>query len=114
MGGDITAMTIPEGVVGIASRAFLHCADITEITFPDSLTFIGEGAFYECDKLEKVSLGKGLASIGSLAFDECYQLTQIYFRGTCEEWQQVATGLHWAYYTSAQEVVCTDGAIDLN
>jgi hypothetical protein len=114
MGSDITAMTIPEGVVGIASRAFLHCANIAEITFPDSLTFIGEGAFYECDKLEKVSLGRGLASVGSLAFDECYQLTQIYFRGTCEEWQQVATGLHWAYYTSAQEVVCTDGAIDLN
>ncbi len=114
MGGGITAITVPEGVVGIASHAFLHCSGITEITFPDSLAFIGESAFYECDKLERISLGEGLASVGALAFDECYQLTQIYFRGTCEEWQQVAKGRHWAYYTSAQEVVCTDGAIDLN
>lgn len=43
---DITAITLPEGVVSIRENAFKNCGFVDTITLPASLEEIGEGAFY--------------------------------------------------------------------
>ena len=113
MHSDITAVTIPNGVIGMEAYAFAHCRSVESLTYPDTLISIGDYAFYECDKLSQISFGKSIASIGAFAFDECYSLTDVTFRGTVAEWQAVAKGYYWIFYTPATEVVCTDGAVDL-
>lgn len=110
---NITAITIPEGVVEIGAYAFAHCRSLKSVTFPESLAHIGKHAFYECENLEEVSLGKNLVSIGAFAFDECYDLVRVSFRGTRKAWEQVAQGDFWITYTSATEILCTDGKIAL-
>ena len=42
----ITAVSLPEGLTSIGSRAFLDCSALTSVTIPASVTSIGYRAFY--------------------------------------------------------------------
>ncbi len=43
-----TNISLKEGTLGIAGRAFINCSDLTSITIPNSVTNIGEEAFLNC------------------------------------------------------------------
>lgn len=75
--GNLTSVTIPDGVTSIGNGAFYHCTSLTNITIPDSVTYIGEGAFRECASLTSVVIPDGVTSIGNLAFWGCERLTSI-------------------------------------
>lgn len=51
---SITQMSLKEGTVGIARRAFENFVLLREAVFPASLERINEFAFYGCESLEKV------------------------------------------------------------
>lgn len=73
----LTAITLPDGLESIGSRAFYNCASLTAIDIPSSVTSIGEEAFRSCTSLKDVTLPNGLESIGSYAFRDCTSLTAI-------------------------------------
>ena len=73
----LTAITLPDGLESIGSRAFYNCASLTAIEIPSSVTSIGEEAFRSCTSLAAVTLPNGLESIGSYAFNSCTSLTAI-------------------------------------
>ena len=73
----LTAITLPDGLESIGSRAFYNCASLTAIDIPSSVTSIGEEAFRSCTSLKDVTLPNGLESIGSYAFNSCTSLTAI-------------------------------------
>ncbi len=62
-----SSTVIPDGVTGIADRAFSG-ADITTIEIPKSVTSIGEDAFFECTKLTSIKIPDSVKSIGEYAF----------------------------------------------
>ena len=76
-GSYLTAITLPDGLESIGSRAFYYCASLTAIDIPSSVTSIGEEAFRSCTSLKDVTLPDGLESIGSYAFNSCTSLTAI-------------------------------------
>ncbi len=76
-GSYLTAITLPDGLESIGSRAFYNCASLTAIDIPSSVTSIGEEAFRSCTSLKDVTLPNGLESIGSYAFNSCTSLTAI-------------------------------------
>ena len=76
-GSYLTAITLPDGLESIGSRAFYYCASLTAIDIPSSVTSIGEEAFRSCTSLKDVTLPDGLESIGSYAFRDCTSLTAI-------------------------------------
>ena len=43
-----TAVRIPDGAVGIGSRAFADCVNLNQIEIPSSVTYIAENAFEGC------------------------------------------------------------------
>lgn len=60
-----SSYTIPDGVTRIASCAFCCAENLTKVTIPTSVTLIN-----------------------SYAFDECCNLTDVYYNGTYEDWDE--------------------------
>lgn len=46
--GNLTEITIPEGVTEIPEQSFMGCSKLTRVELPDSLRSIGEDAFASC------------------------------------------------------------------
>ena len=68
--GDITAISVGEGVTSVGKNAFYTCGSAASVTLPASLTSIGPCSFMYCTCLESISLPQGLTGIGDNAFRE--------------------------------------------
>lgn len=101
--GDITSVSLPEGITTIPGVAFAYCSSLTDIHFPstltkiegyafqydgklgpdivlpEGLTEIGDTAFGDCTSIETIVLPSSLRSIGSAALDMCTKLKEVTF-----------------------------------
>jgi len=75
--GNLTSITIPEGIESIGNNAFYLCYSLTTVTLPEGLTDIGYNAFSDCRGLTSIMIPKSVSSIGSGAFYRCSALTSI-------------------------------------
>ena len=75
--GNITSVTLPEGLTRIGESAFAFCYDLTNVTIQGGVTSIGDTAFLECQNLVELSLPDGVLSIGELVFTGCENLRQL-------------------------------------
>ena len=78
IGDAPSEVTIPEGVVGIASYAFADQYDIESVSFPSTLKYIGVGAFETCVSIEELEFNEGLERIDDRAFKDCTYVGEIY------------------------------------
>ena len=107
---NVTSFTLPNTILEIGSSAFCGCENAT-INIPDSVTSIGEEAFRECYNLKAVDIPKNistihfrtflgsdftsvmiplsLANIKAQAFEGCGLLTDVYYEGTKEQWNNI-------------------------
>ena len=82
--GDITipASVVNNGVTYQVTRlghyAFFNCGELTSVTLPEGLTEIGESAFYFCDHMEYIELPNSLVKIGEYAFQGSRAVTSFY------------------------------------
>lgn len=60
-----TSITVKEGIVTIAERAFFNYKNLVSITLPASLKRIGRAAFVGCENLKELLLPENLQYIGS-------------------------------------------------
>ncbi len=107
---NLTEITLPDTLTSIGEYAFGDCTSLTHITIPPSVTELGEGVFSDCTSLTDVLLPDGLSIINHATFAGCTSLTEItipssvkeidylafpesltdvYFTGTEEEWQEI-------------------------
>ena len=75
--GEITSVSLPDGVTSIGSWAFYQCSSLTSITIPNSVASIGIRAFSECSSLTSVTIPNSVTSIGEYAFSGCSSLTSV-------------------------------------
>ena len=78
-GDEMTEIVFPDGVVGIADRAFLEVDKEWSpsgwaLTIPDTVKYIGDYAFYNCGNMSSLGLGAGVKIIGKHAFAHCSNL----------------------------------------
>lgn len=85
----ITSITIGENVTSISQSAFRSCKDLVSITIPDSVTTIRDYSFSFCTGLKSVTIGSGVTNIGAGAFYESSAITDVYYKGTREEWENI-------------------------
>ena len=52
---DNTHITLLDGTLGIADRAFFDCSGLTSVEIPNSVTIIGVDAFWYCNRLTSVT-----------------------------------------------------------
>jgi alpha-tubulin suppressor-like RCC1 family protein len=72
--GDLTAVTLPAGLLRIAANAFRHCTGLTTVTLPASLTTLEGFAFLGCTGLSEIRVTTGNATFSSV--------DGVLFRGT--------------------------------
>ncbi len=75
--GDETAITIPDTVTEIGSRAFQNNTTLISVQFPESVEKIGSYAFYGCTALESAELTDQITEIGRYAFYGCSSLAEM-------------------------------------
>lgn len=111
----LTSIAIPNTVTSIGNEAFQYCTGLTDIIIPDSVTSIGDHAFAnctgltsasigngvtiirysifdDCEYLKNVVIGNGVISIGNYAFGDCIELTDVYYSGTEDDWNNISIG----------------------
>ena len=91
VGTAIETINMPS-VTNIGEHAFAGTA-INTINMP-SVTNIGEYAF-EGSGINQITLHSCLMEIGTYAFFNCNSLTDIYFDGTQQQWNNVTKGANW-------------------
>jgi len=69
-----SAVTIPEGIVGIGRGAFKEMFDLETVTMPESLRCIASGAFEDCSWIQNLQFMSGLRYVGPEAFMGCSSL----------------------------------------
>ncbi len=94
---------IPNSVSSMSGNLiFENCYNITSMKLPVSLKSIGSFMFKDCNALKEVTISKNTTNIGQGAFGTCSNLTDVYYQGTEEEWQNI-------YISSANN--CLDNAV---
>ena len=71
---NASAVTIPEGIVGIGRGVFAAMYDLETVTMPESLRCIARGAFEDCSWLLNLQFMSGLRYVGPVAFRGCSSL----------------------------------------
>ncbi len=132
----ITELTLPDGLRIIGDSAFKGIS-IKKLVIPDSVTKFGSGSFGSCTSLVNVTLGSGivaltddpftgstklvtlhidksLRSVNNDAFKGCKDIIEIYYSGTCAEWNSFASLNSQSFLASASSkftVYCSDGEV---
>ena len=75
--GNLTGITIPEGVTSIGKSAFSSCNKLNDVVLPNSLSSIGNSSFSSCSALKSVRLPSGIKSIPMSAFNSCTSLETV-------------------------------------
>ncbi len=88
---SIQRIVIGDGVTSIAS-AFADCTNLDSVQISGSMTYLPAQMLKGCSSLKYVELPAGLENINTGAFDGCTALTDIYFGGTQEQWENVRIG----------------------
>ena len=74
---DITGVTIPDSVTEIGGQAFYGCSELTEVKLPKGIKELTTGMFEYCSKLKAIDIPDGVESIGMWAFEGCTNLTAV-------------------------------------
>ncbi len=86
--GDLSGVTIGDGVKCIPTGAFKSCDDLYEVALGTNVERIGQSAFYECDSLNYITISENVSVIEAYAFYEC-DLRHLVFEN--------ATNWHYLY-----------------
>ena len=114
----LSKVTIPDTITAIETHAFAYCTSLQSITIPKSITSLGESAFegcsglkkveilaniteiedftfFECRNLDELTIPKSVTVSGLYAFTYCSDVSNIYYSGTEEEWNQIKFNDMW-------------------
>jgi hypothetical protein len=79
--GNLTSVSIPEGVTSIETSAFEGCSSLRKVVFPRSMIALGAYSFYNCQSLKHVQFKDDVLLLGDYAFCGCSSLESITFAG---------------------------------
>ena len=74
---NLTAVTLPEGLVEIGGFAFKGCKNLESVTLPESLTTLGDYAFISCKLLKTIKIPSGVTTIPNDCFYKCSSLESV-------------------------------------
>ena len=85
----IKSIDIPESVTYIGAGAFRFCNNIEKIRIDANLETILRSTFYACSKAKSIIIPESVKSIGIEALISLNSLTDIYYMGTEEKWNNI-------------------------
>lgn len=84
----LTSINIPNSIIEIENLAFAS-TKISNVVIPNSVIRIAPGAFRSCNLLTSVTISQSVKSIEQQAFGDCDNLTDVYYGGTKEQWENI-------------------------
>ena len=117
--GALVEVSIPDSVTSIKKEAFVWCTSLKNIDLPAGLQNIGYAAFRYCWALASVRVPEGTEHIDSYAFADCSvlasahlpaslksmghelfvqsdRLTDLYYAGSEEDWNNIEVSILYA------------------
>lgn len=94
--------------------AFVGCGSLKSILFSESseITSIGKYAFRDCRRITSITIPNSVRYVSSGAFTDCTGLSNVYYRGTYEEWKKITDNRDLAditqYYYSEEKPTDTE------
>lgn len=96
---SLVKVDVSNNINVIGNYSFAECTKLSSfnteekytIVIPKNTTIIGESAFYNCIRIQNLYLSKNITKIYDNAFN-CPNLTNVYYNGTEEEWEQISFG----------------------
>ena len=88
----LTKIEIPQSVNKIENSAFSGCSRLTEIKLPSGITSVEGWTFSNCHLMQKIEIPASVKSIEQSAFYNCRSLTDVFFAGSEEDWQNITVG----------------------
>lgn len=105
---ELQSIEVPDSVTSIERGAFMGCSELSYAIIPDDVTVLGQsrstnptvfsyfggttnvgGLFENCSKLRSVSFSNNVTSIEYGTFYGCSSLSDIYYYGNEEQWNQI-------------------------
>ncbi len=83
--GNITSVTVENGVTSVGIWSFRDCKGITEVSLAESVVSIGENAFVGCASLKNISIKGAVEKIGYGVFYGCKNLVSVTLPDTVKE-----------------------------
>ena len=74
---NLTAVTLPDGLVEIDNNAFSGCQNLESVTLSESLTALGDYAFSSCKLLKTIKIPSGVTTIPRSCFSGCSSLENV-------------------------------------
>ena len=74
---NLTAVTLPDGLVEIDNNAFSGCQNLESVTLSESLTALGDYAFSSCKLLKTIKIPSGVTTIPRSCFSGCSSLESV-------------------------------------
>ena len=107
----LAEINIPRSIEYIASHAFDFCIFLKSVKFEEGCQSIGDKCFCECASLSTVILPASLEYIGEEAFKNCYNLTELYYKGTLEEFRNRFNINNIIKGSGIRSIHCSDGDV---
>ena len=86
----LTSITLPDYyITDIGAGAFRNCAQLERFVVPVGISRINSETFYGCENMTSITIPKSVGTIGANAFALCDALTDVYYYGTEQEWNEV-------------------------
>ncbi len=93
-GSSMKSYIIPDSVITISSSSFAYSQNLENITIGKNMTAISGSSITYCEKLRSVIIPKGITEIGNTAFGLSYRLSNIFYEGTKQQWDEIDIDEH--------------------
>lgn len=117
---SLETVIIENGVEEIGGAAFFDACALKNVVIPDSVKTLGVAAFGSCISLESLVIPASVTRIDTGAFYNCGNLTDIYYKGSREQWNKIEISedfhsldsitVHYDY-VAVEDVIPKDGQI---
>ena len=89
MCSGISSVTVPASVSEIGAFTFGCCTALKSFEIPSGVESIGSYTFVSCRSLESIIIPKSLTCIYDNTFWMCDSLTDVYYKGSQSEWNDI-------------------------
>ena len=101
---NLTAVTLPEGLVEIGAYAFRECKNLESVALPESLTTLGIRAFGGCQSLRAVKIPSKETTIPDQCFSDCSSLESVTIP---EGVTTIGERAFYCYSGNLQSIICS-------
>ena len=96
---SITQIVVADGITEIPRYTFEYLRYVKTVRLPDTLEYLGCNAFNDCAALNDLVIPASVVGFTNGGnFNRCTSLTNIWYVGTREEWEQIEDYTNAEYY----------------